>query len=231
MSTTDRYKDLVMDAEGQRSRPILYSFRRCPYAMRARLALVISGQRCRLREVVLRSKPAEMLALSAKATVPVLQLPGGRVIDESLAIALWALDRHDPHHWLVPECGTFEQMRALIAQNDGPFKHHLDRYKYAVRYEENTDPLHHRAEGVVFLNTLNDSLGHQAHLFGDRPCLADYALFPFVRQFANTDRDWFDRQPLPNLQNWLKDHLASDLFLNIMMKAPPWSPGDKDVLL
>ncbi len=214
----------------QQSFPVLYSFRRCPYAMRARLALSISGQHCTLREVVLRDKPAEMLTLSPKATVPVLLLCDDQVLEESLDIALWALDRNDPQQWLSPEMGTLADMKALIADSDGPFKHHLDRYKYATRYEEGTDPVHHRDAGVHFLSPLNDRLGQHAHLFGDRPALADFAIFPFIRQFANTDRDWFDRQPLPNLQSWLAGHLNSELFQSVMKKWPVWTPGDAETL-
>jgi len=210
--------------------PILYSFRRCPYAMRARLALSISRQQCILREVALRNIPAHMIALSPKATVPVLQLAGGQVIEESLDIMLWALACDDPQHWLEPEKGSLQEMKELIALNDGPFKDHLDRYKYATRYDEETDPVFHRSEGTKFLSTLNDRLEHQEHLFGNGPALADYAIFPFIRQFANTDRQWFDDQPLPNLQNWLIEHLDSKLFEDIMKKLPPWAPEDEQTL-
>ena len=210
--------------------PILYSFRRCPYAMRARLSLAASHQQCILREIVLRDKPAEMLALSPKATVPVLQLGDGQVLDESRDIMLWALQRNDPQQWLAPEDGDLAHMKALIDFNDGVFKHHLDRYKYAVRYETGTDPLYHRDEGSVFLNTLNDRHGDRMQLFGDRPALADYAIFPFVRQFANTDRNWFDRQPLPNVQSWLAGHLASALFESVMKKSPAWTPSDAETI-
>lgn len=208
--------------------PTLYSFRRCPYAMRARLALAVSGQRCALREIVLRDKPAEMIALSPKASVPVLHLTDGGVLEESLDIMLWALRRNDPAQWLEPQDGTLPEMTALIAESDGPFKHHLDRYKYAVRYEEGTDPLHHRAEGMTFLGALNERLARHGQLFGERPALADYALFPFVRQFANTDRAWFDAQRLKAVQAWLAGHLDSTLFQSVMQKWPIWAPGDEE---
>lgn len=198
--------------------------------MRARLAIAISRQRCVLREVVLRDKPAEMLALSPKATVPVLQLTDGSVLDESLDIMLWALKMDDPLQWLIPQAGSFQDMLDLITINDGPFKHHLDRYKYAVRFDEGTDPVHHRDEGSAFLDNLNDRLGNQAHLFGERASLADYAIFPFVRQFANTDRDWFDAQPLANLHGWLAKHLGSDLFHAVMHKWPTWDRLEPEVL-
>lgn len=210
--------------------PILYSFRRCPYAMRARLALSISGQHCVLREIVLRDKPQDMLDVSAKATAPVLVLPDGRVLEESLDIMLWALEKHDPHHWLSPEIGDLVDMKDVVARNDGAFKDHLDRYKYATRYDPEIDPVYHRDEATVFLNVLEDRLARHRQLFGDKPALADFALFPFVRQFANTDRDWFDKQPLPHVQKWLADHLASDLFSAIMMKWPVWTPDAADTL-
>lgn len=208
--------------------PTLYSFRRCPYAMRARLALAVSRQKCALREIVLRDKPAEMIALSPKASVPVLHLTDGRVIDESLDIMLWALNRNDPAKWLEAQNGSLPEMMALIAESDGPFKHHLDRYKYAVRYEAGTDPLYHRAEGAAFLRALDDRLLGKGQLFGAHPALADIALFPFVRQFANTDRAWFDAQPWSTLHTWLDGHLASDQFRRVMQKWPVWAPGNEE---
>lgn len=214
--------------KAQQAIPILYSFRRCPYAMRTRLALTISNQQCGLREIVLRDKPAEMIALSPKASVPVLHLTDGSVLEESLDIMLWALERDDPQHWLTPQNGSLLDMISLISENDGSFKNHLDRYKYAIRYEEGTDPVYHRAEGSLFLNTLNDRLEIHSQLYGNRATLADFAILPFVRQFANTDRAWFDNQPLQHLQNWLDEHLSSDLFQGIMKKVPVWAPGDKE---
>ncbi|MGB5723752.1 MAG: glutathione S-transferase [Parasphingorhabdus sp.] len=201
--------------------PVLYSFRRCPYAMRARMALLVSATPVRLREVVLREKPEEMIAASPKATVPVLVLPDGQVIDESLAIMHWALERNDPEHWLQGNAAE----SALIAEADGPFKGHLDRYKYPVHYE-NVDPLDHRAGGLVFLEKLDALLQDSGQLTGAKPTLADHAIFPFVRQFANNDRDWFDQLPLPALQKWLSDHLASPLFATTMQKYPQWKSGD-----
>lgn len=220
----------MTEAAAPRSLPTLYSFRRCPYAMRARLALAVSGQQCTLREIVLRDKPAEMIALSPKASVPVLHLTDGGVLDESLDIMLWALGRHDPAGWLVPQHGTVSEMTALITENDGAFKDHLDRYKYAVRYEDEIDPLHHRDEGMRFLMDLNARQASGGQLFGGRAALADIAIFPFVRQFANTDRNWFDAQPLPYLQAWLAGHLNSALFNGIMKKWPVWTPGDDETL-
>jgi len=211
------------------SRPVLYSFRRCPYAMRARLAIASAGLACRLREVVLRDKPEAMLEASPKGTVPVLILPDGTVIDESLDVMLHALRANDPEGWLRPDKGTLADMLALIADNDTGFKHHLDRYKYAARYEA-ADFEMHRAEGGAFLQALNERLSFQDQLFGKWISLADMAIMPFVRQFANADRDWFDTQPWPHLQRWLSAHLKSQRFNAIMPKFPQWKPGDEEPL-
>ena len=205
--------------------PILYSFRRCPYAIRARLALYFSGQTCELREVVLRNKPAEMIELSPKATVPVLLLETGDVLEQSLEIMLWALAENDPGGWLQPEIGTLTDMLALIEEADGPFKENLDRYKYAPRYE-NADPVIHRAQAEQFLRVLNQWLENCEYLFGGRLALADYAIAPFIRQFANTDRAWFDAAPYPHLQIWLEAFLSAKPFYQVMHKYPAWRAGD-----
>ena len=192
---------------------LLYSFRRCPYAMRARLALRYSGVCVRIIEVSLKAKPAEMLALSPKGTVPVLSVEG-EVIDESLAIMQWALARHDPDDWLLQGDPA---VLALIAENDQGFKYHLDRYKYAERYPQ--FPMeHYRAEGETFLQKLEGLLADRAYLLADHPSLADMALAPFVRQFAHVDRDWFASAPYPGLQRWLDAFLQSPLFIGVMAK-------------
>ncbi len=218
----------AVNTEAGATMPLLYSFRRCPYAMRARLALSISQQHCRLREIVLRDKPDHMVEISPKATVPVLQMNDGTVLEESLDIMRWALENNDPAEWLSPETGSLDEMFELIAECDGPFKHNLDRYKYANRYEEGTDPVQHRSDGEVFLKKLDARLANSVNLFGNRPALADFAIFPFVRQFANTDRNWFDAAPMPNLQRWLASHLESELFLNVMKKWPVWKVGEEE---
>jgi len=199
--------------------PVLYSFRRCPYAMRARLALAASETQVEHREVLLRDKPAAMLAASPKGTVPVLALPDGQVIEESLDIMRFALGRHDPRGWLAPGDAMFE----LVAQNDGPFKQALDRYKYPNRYE-GEDALDNRARGLEILTGLDARLAGSAFLYGEAMSLADAAIFPFVRQFAHTDRDWFGAQALPHLQAWLAAHLASPIFQTIMQKYQVWAP-------
>ena len=206
-------------------RPLLYSFRRCPYAMRARMGLWASGIEVELREIVLRAKPAHMLAISPKGTVPVLQQRDGRVIDESLDIMLWALAQHDPDGWLEPDLGGRASMLSLIAEIDGDFKHHLDRYKYATRYED-IDEIEQRGKAMTALAPLIDRLDQTDQLFGKRVSLADIALFPFVRQFANTDRAWFDGAAPKLLQTWLKGHENSALFQTIFQKWPVWQEGD-----
>ena len=198
------------------STPVLYSFRRCPYAMRARLALAVSGVRYELREVKLSDKPAAMLALSPKATVPVLHLADGRVIDESLNIMRWALAAHDPEAWLSRDDP------ALIAANDGGFKHDLDRYKYPERH--GSDARAHRESGLTFLAVLERRLAVERHLCGAQRGLADAAIIPFVRQFAGVDPAWFAHQPLAGVQTWLAGHLESDLFAAIMTLRPRWVP-------
>ncbi|HAN88548.1 MAG TPA: glutathione S-transferase, partial [Erythrobacter sp.] len=165
--------------------PVLYSFRRCPYAMRARMALRIGGASYEHREVVLRDKPAEMLEVSPKGTVPVLVAGPAEVIEESRDIMRWALVRSDPEGWLERDDPE------LIETNDGPFKHHLDRYKYATRYDD-VDPAQHRTAALDILRRLDERLSQSAYLRGETRGFADIAIFPFIRQFANTDRDWFD---------------------------------------
>ncbi|MFV1850016.1 MAG: glutathione S-transferase [Thalassospira sp.] len=216
-------------ASNYQSRPVLYSFRRCPYAMRARIALLAADIDVELREVVLRDKPQSMIDASPKATVPVLILQDGTVIDESLEIMVWALAENDPLEWLSPESGTLDDMLALIAQNDGPFKHHLDRYKYFNRYED-ADPAEHRRDAEKILNRLDGRLAVGKYLFGSRPALADFAIAPFIRQFANTDKEAFDAMPFVHLQRWLDDFLSSSFFERAMTKYDQWHEGDAPVI-
>ncbi len=209
--------------------PILYSFRRCPYAMRARLAIVYSGMQVELREVVLRDMPASLLEVSPRATVPVLVLPDARVIDESRDIMLWALQQHDPEQWLG-EAGRYRQAAdALLDENDSTFKQHLDHYKYADRYPEHPAD-YYRSQGEQFLRDLETRLTAQRYLLADRVSLADIGVFPFIRQFAFVDRDWFDRAPYPHLRLWLDSFLASSLFAAIMLKYPVWQPDDRPIV-
>lgn len=207
--------------------PVLYSFRRCPYAMRARMSLIASDTHCALREIELKNKPDEMLEASPKGTVPVLVPGEGPVLEESLDIMLWALERHDPQGWLAPERGTRDEMLALIRACDGEFKPHLDRYKYPTRHED-VDPLHHRAQGLAFVSRLDDRLGEDPWLFGTRIALADVAIFPFIRQFANTDREWFDEAAPPHARAWLERCLAWPVFTRAMAKVPVWEAGSRE---
>lgn len=193
--------------------------------MRARLAIAVSGCACELREVVLRNKPAALLRASPKGTVPVLVLPDGRVVEQSLDIMLWALGERDPNGWVPPDTDELADMRALIDACDGPFKQDLDRYKYPDRYEEGVEALEHRARGADWLAALDARLAVSAYLFGDRASLADAAIMPFVRQFAQVDRQWFDGQAWPALHAWLAGWLESDLFGSIMAKYEPWECG------
>ncbi|UDI90628.1 glutathione S-transferase [Pseudomonas sp. IAC-BECa141] len=191
----------------------LYSFRRCPYAMRARMALRYSGVPVDIVEVSLKAKPAAMLAISPKGTVPVLDA-NGQVIDESLEIMRWALAQHDPDDWLL---NGDSRIAELIETNDQVFKVHLNRYKYAERYPEQPMEVY-RAEGAFFLQRLDELLEGRDYLLAGHPSLADIALLPFVRQFAHVDRDWFAQTPYVRLQAWLQRFLESELFTDIMKK-------------
>lgn len=197
--------------------PVLYSFRRCPYAIRARLALAVSGQAYALQEVLLRDKPAALLAASPKGTVPVLVLTDGRVLDQSLDIMGWALQRHDPQQWLCPPGATLDDMLTWVAQCDGPFKQALDRCKYPQRTPE-CDPAQARADANEWLLTLEARLADSAYLCGTQAGLADGAIFPFVRQFAAIDPPWWRAQPWPHLQRWLQQWLETTLFIDTMRK-------------
>jgi glutathione S-transferase len=193
--------------------PILYSFRRCPYAIRARLAITYVGIPVEIREVQLKQKPEHMLAISPKGTVPVLQLPNGKVIDESLDIMRWALVQNDPEHWL----NTDEDAERLIQWNDGEFKYYLDRYKYADRYPEYPGN-YYRSEGEKFLAELENKLNQNRYLVGSHFSIADAAIFPFIRQFAGVDSQLFNALGYLQLNSWLNRLLASDLFALVMAK-------------
>lgn len=194
--------------------PILYSFRRCPYAMRARLGIADAGQSVALREVVLRDKPAEMLAVSPKGTVPVMVMPDGVVIEQSFEIMEWAYEE-----------SLDEKSLALVARNDGPFKQALDRYKYADRYPEFSQQ-HYREQGEEFLAELEGLLS--PNLSGADMGFVDYAIVPFVRQFAGVDEDWFASAPYPRVRDWLTRFVNSELFENVMGKYPQWLAGDRE---
>ena len=200
--------------------PILYSFRRCPYAMRARMALAASGAKVMLREVLLKDKPPELVEASPKATVPVLVLSDGRVIEESLDVMRWALEQNDPLSWLDDALLDSD----WISECDGDFKHWLDRYKYAERHpEQSAEDYRKSAEG--FIKKLEDQLSVSDWLGGTAANAVDVALFPFIRQFAGVDPLWWQQAPYPNVRQWLENWLNSALFSAIMAKHPRWESG------
>ncbi|NQZ53377.1 MAG: glutathione S-transferase [Piscirickettsiaceae bacterium] len=209
---------------------VLYSFRRCPYAIRARLAIAISSVHVELREVVLRDKPPSLLDYSSKATVPVLITADQTVIDESIDIMFWALQQADPQSWLYDLNSAQHQLsQQLIENNDGEFKDFLDRYKYADRYPEHPQE-YYRQQAEKTLVNLELLLAKNGYLVADKISLADMAILPFIRQFAFVDKAWFDTSPYPLLKTWLDNFLNSDLFSSIMLKYPPWQEGDNVTL-
>ena len=205
--------------------PILYSFRRCPYAMRARLALLASGIEYEHREVVLRDKPAAMLAASPKGTVPVLVMPSGEVIDQSVDIMLWALRQNDPYNWLDNE----EDALTLIDQCDGEFKYHLDRYKYPTRYD-NCNAVDHRSLAAEFVDIMNAHLQKEVHKyyeFNSNTGIYYAGYMPFIRQFSHTDKVWFRSQPWLNVQAALENFESSAEFKTTMQTHPQWRPEQR----
>lgn len=200
------------------TQPILYSYRRCPYAMRARMALKVAGIDVAIREISLREKPKHMLAISPKGTVPVLVPQEGEVIEESLDIMHWALAKNDPEAWQAVD---MQQVTDLITENDTSFKKALDHYKYADRYPEKSQT-EYRADGEVFLAKLEALLNQHQYLLKDTISMADIALFPFVRQFRGVDIPWFESAPYPKLNSWLNGLLESELFKSIMQKHPTY---------
>lgn len=198
--------------------PILYSYRRCPYAMRARMALWVAKIQVEVREVSLRDKPAHLLQISPKGTVPVLQLPEGAVLDQSLDIMQWALVQTDPQGWLNPDRDAIAE---LITINDGDFKKALDRYKYPERYPEQAQ-VFYRQQGEQFLQLLEAALQQHRFVLGESASMADVAIFPFIRQFAAVDAEWFAGSAYPQLRAWLNGWLESALFVQIMQKFPTY---------
>jgi glutathione S-transferase len=198
--------------------PILYSYRRCPYAMRARMALWAANIQLEVREVSLRDKPAHLLQISPKGTVPVLQLPEGTVLEQSLDIMQWALAQNDPQGWLNADRDAVSR---LIAINDGDFKKALDRYKYPERYPEQSQDFY-RQQGEQFLQLLETALLQHRFLLGDAASMADVAIFPFIRQFAAVDAEWFAGSAYAQLRVWLDAWLESALFAEVMQKFPTY---------
>ncbi len=211
--------------------PILYSFRRCPYAMRARLGIYYSGIEVELREVVLRDKPASMIGYSPKGTVPVLIQTDGTVIDESIDIVRWALDVSDPHKMVT----TFSEdqlpaINSLIDENDSEFKGWLDRYKYADRHPD-FPVSYYREKGELFVKKLETLLQQSNYLFSSSISIADIAIAPFIRQFAHVDKTWFDNSGYPEVRTWLTAIIESVAFKHIFKKYPQWKSGDQATIL
>ena len=196
--------------------PILYSYRRCPYAMRARMALSYAGIAVEIREVSLKEKPAHLLQVSPKGTVPVLVLQSGQVIEQSLDIMYWALQQHDADGWLRED-----PQQQLIAENDGSFKQSLDRYKYAIRFPEHSAE-YYRQQGELFLEKLEQRLQQNAFLLGNTISVTDIAIFPFIRQFAAVDSAWFEAATYTRLKSWLQHLVESALFESVMAKYPSY---------
>jgi glutathione S-transferase len=219
-----------MNAQINPARPVLYSFRRCPYAMRSRLALKYSGTQVELREVDLNAIPDALRALVPEnPTVPVLQLPDGRIVDESWDVLLWAVREHDPDGWLGKEECNLVPAEQWIEMNDFSFKTDLDHYKYHERHPEQTQR-EYRAEAEEFIRDLEDQLQQTRFLLGDKLSIADIGVLPFIRQFAFVDKEWFDQAPYPKVQAWLAAFLESDLFDSVMGKYAVWTAGDEPVL-
>ena len=195
--------------------------------MRARMAIHISGQKCEIREVLLRNKPPSMLEYSPKGTVPVLVLQDGNVIDESLDVIDWALNLNDPDDWQRSK--NTEKTKELIKINDGEFKYHLDRYKYSKRYD-NEDPEFHKKKCLKFIESINNELNNSKYIFDDNISYADIVVLPFIRQFRIADMEWFDSLPYDNLKNWLSNFLDSSLLNSSMKKYDLWKEGDKSIV-
>ncbi|WP_119395308.1 glutathione S-transferase [Salinibius halmophilus] len=213
-----------------KSTPILYSFRRCPYAMRARLAIAYSQVAVELREVKLASKPQALIDASPKATVPVLVV-GQQVIDESLDVMLWALKQKDSRNWWKRQKPAVQQeIMALIRHNDETFKYWLDRYKYADRHPEHSQD-YYRQQAESTLAELDIRIGLHGNLVASQLTLADAAILPFIRQFASVDKQWFAQAPYPALRQWLENHCESVWFNSVMEKYEPWQPSNKKKII
>ena len=202
--------------------PVLYSFRRCPYAMRARIAIFKANIKCEIREVVLKDKPESMLLLSEKGTVPVLLTPEQEVIEQSSDVMHWALNQHDPDNWLDEDAA---QSQYLIDYNDNEFKHFLDRYKYYVGYPEHPQE-YYRDNAESFLKLIEKQLSENSGvaLLGNRISFVDMAIFPFIRQFAMVDLDWFKATSYEHLNQWFSNIEQSELFQGCMKKYDQWLP-------
>lgn len=206
--------------------PVFWSFRRCPYAMRARLALRRANVTVELREIALRDKPDAFLQASKSGTVPVL-VTKDSIIDESLDIMLWACNVSGDRDGWYHDYYHSDRIRGLINTLDTEFKTNLDRYKYATRYHQDKAAatelaIASRQKGADFIWQLNDMLGQNDWLAGNRAGLIDMASLPFIRQFRIADQNWFDAQQWSEVSRWLSHFLDSDLFASVMKKYPLW---------
>ena len=205
--------------------PILYTLRQCPYAIRARLGLRLAELDVEIRDISLKDKPAEMLTVTPKGTVPLLVLNNGDYIDESLNIMIWALSQHDPQNLLLSDnCHLFTDMINLIARNDCKYIAALEHYKANTRYH-NPDVAIYRNLCRSFLDDLEAPLNKHRFFMCDSPSVADYAILPFIRQFSHVERQWFRHAPYPRLQAWLEQHYQDPIFSKVMEKRPFWQPS------
>ena len=210
--------------------PILYSLRRCPYAMRARLGILLANQQVLIREIVTKDKPKELLECSPKGTVPVLVLPDGKVIEQSLDVMMWALQQNDPQDLLRSSNPSLsEQIHQLIQHNDNEFIGHLEKYRASVRYR-NDDIEQRRNLCEVFIAELEGKLAKHDYLFGYSPSLADFAVMPFVSQFVRVEKKWFVQSEYQNVGGWLRTHLESKLYTQVMKQYPLWNDTKQDCL-
>ena len=210
--------------------PVLYSFRRCPYCMRAHMALKYSGLEIELREVELNNMPAEALAVSPQATVPLLILDAQHSLNESWDIVKWAIAQNDPQNWAGENGRYLAEAEMLIETNDFSFKPDLDHYKYADRYPEHPAE-YYRQQGEEFLQELDEMLAAQRFLLSEQLTVADIGIAPFIRQFSMVDPAWFAQAPYPHLRQWLSTMLANPLFQHALRKRPVWKPGDTPLYL
>lgn len=210
--------------------PILYSLRRCPYAMRGRMGIALSKQQVLLREIVTKDKPSELLASSPKGTVPVLVLPDGQIIEQSLDVMNWALQQNDPQDLLRSSNPTLsQQVHQLIKVNDDEFIGHLEKYRASIRYR-NIDTEQRRQACEGFISNLETLLTDQAYFFGETPSLADFAVMPFVSQFVRVEKKWFVQSEYQNVGRWLRAHLESKLYTQVMKQYPLWNETKQDCL-
>ncbi|MEM5527480.1 glutathione S-transferase [Gammaproteobacteria bacterium AS21] len=212
------------------SYPVLYSLQNCPYAMRARLALLLSEQVVIIRAITLKNKPQHMLEVSPKGTVPVLILADGSVLQESIDIMLWALKQQDPHQLLLQDEEQYQQIIELIERGDNEFKHPLEQYRAAKRYHKDTEQ-YWRQQCEVFIAELEQRLEETGHFVGQQLSLADYAFIPFMRQFGRVDRKWFAQAPYPKVKAWLTTQLQSRLYAKMMTKHELWQHHAQNIFL